>query len=894
MLGKVQKNISQKGSCCDVGIRNSLQSKHFLGFGINRSFSRIISKAKPFEKKTFERSATSKYNEQQLDEEFLKINQEEVSEGTQETDYSANGDFREFFWREVKFLKTTEEIEEFYLKNQQFYTDAIGLDVTLTQQTKLINVESNFINLDNSQSFIIKSDLYKAQKFMKLNILPEIIDYINNKDKKLHITRLSNIGACFYRMGIEHNKFSFYQKMTSFKTLGHNYKELEGAIDNERTDEISLTNSINSLLNQFFLNFFQRWKDMAPEHKELLSIEGFLFLLSNQNLIESDADREDLLTIVMKKKSEESFTLRSSLHLISVIKGFKQTSLYQNSENSEKIQKFILGIEEELAPYCSNQQIQIVIKILNIYSYNDHKGINLNLFDAISQRLSYQVPYQSLKIISQILECMSLIGEERIHFLSIVARNVVQRLDKYEKYQDSLNEHEIKSFMQLENFSGLVTDLPSKNQLMLEGSKEAFVEIEKLEIPEKIRGKKIGNLGYEVFQPEFWDAFKLGDKYLAGTEEFQGFYEMPNTQYQNQQDNQDLEEEKIDDFDFELKDLTGILYHMTRLNFYQDVFYLTMNKFICLRMEESTGDDLYKLSYSHSRFLWEKWSNYQSHKKTYQKRSEKNMRKFNDEFYMALAPSQLDHLEDLDPHQLNEIFIGATRPKVKQMRVKRVMIGQILESMKTVSTKLESPEYSQAQKYLQRNCYYQMVKISSGFCYDDKMKIRINDRIVDDKINFYKLKLEQDLFIIGYDFTKTKFANIQKMNEEFMLESEDKNMGYYRIKSDEKARLLDNVGKKGKLEVMSSTSDSDNDVSSSDSDVEESTEKNIEAVGEENKEVNKFGKNWEDQGFVVQKGGVKFYDLTKDDGEDFDYDENVMNQEIEFDESVNKLINNQK
>ena len=104
-----------------------------MGFGINRSFSRIISKAKPFEKKTFERSATSKYNEQQLDEEFLKINQEEVSEGTQETDYSANGDFREFFWREVKFLKTTEEIEEFYLKNQQFYTDAIGLDVTLTQ-----------------------------------------------------------------------------------------------------------------------------------------------------------------------------------------------------------------------------------------------------------------------------------------------------------------------------------------------------------------------------------------------------------------------------------------------------------------------------------------------------------------------------------------------------------------------------------------------------------------------------------------------------------------------------------------------------------------------------------------------------------------------------------------
>jgi len=88
-------------------------------------------------------------------------------------------------------------------------------------------------------------------------------------------------------------------------------------------------------------------------------------------------------------------------------------------------------------------------------------------------------------------------------------------------------------------------------------------------------------------------------------------------------------------------------------------------------------------------------------------RSKKTIQKFNDEFYLALAPSIMDKLTELKPYQLNEIFISATRPRVKKRQVNRIMVGLTVEGLKTLAKRLKDDPYNDVEKYYTRNSYYQ-------------------------------------------------------------------------------------------------------------------------------------------------------------------------------------------
>ena len=57
--------------------------------------------------------------------------------------------------------------------------------------------------------------------------------------------------------------------------------------------------------------------------------------------------------------------------------------------------------------------------------------------------------------------------------------------------------------------------------------------------------------------------------------------------------------------------------------------------------------------------------------------------------------------------------------------------------------KLDSRKLSDTQKFHWRNSYYQIIKNSTNFCYNEETKTRLNNRIFDDGLNVSKLLVEQ-------------------------------------------------------------------------------------------------------------------------------------------------------
>jgi hypothetical protein len=263
----------------------------------------------------------------------------------------------------------------------------------------------------------------------------------------------------------------------------------------------------------------------------------------------------------------------------------------------------VLQIESELIGFTKSMNLPNILKILEIYANSPNKGINLDLFDVLSFRLSYSIDKLNLQEIAQVLKMMAMIGEDRIHFLAIAARVVVERLEIYEiAYEEGQNN--VLGFMERKNLlQGWHVEVPSNNLLRLEGREAQICEIENLELPETLKNRTIGDVGRMIYQDEFWDSVIDRDEYLRSPIPFQqvilqGYLNARTQDLEdtlprpaNDENPMDATEDPIFSNPVHLEDtelspetflgqneltinaLTTILFSMTKLNFYQDVFY---------------------------------------------------------------------------------------------------------------------------------------------------------------------------------------------------------------------------------------------------------------------------------------------------------------------------------
>jgi len=115
--------------------------------------------------------------------------------------------------------------------------------------------------------------------------------------------------------------------------------------------------------------------------------------------------------------------------------------------------------------------------------------------------------------IARILELMASIGEDRIHFLNIIARIVVERLSAYEGYLEFLSSNKLNELRKMARLEGIVAEIPSEKVLILEGNQEQIELLKHLQMFDKLKGMPIGSLGYQIFNKDYWDQVKAEDEY---------------------------------------------------------------------------------------------------------------------------------------------------------------------------------------------------------------------------------------------------------------------------------------------------------------------------------------------------------------------------------------------
>jgi hypothetical protein len=114
------------------------------------------------------------------------------------------------------------------------------------------------------------------------------------------------------------------------------------------------------------------------------------------------------------------------------------------------------------------------------------------------------------------------------------------------------------------------------------------------------------------------------------------------------------------------------------------------------------------------------------------------------------------------------------------------MTGLSCEALKMIkSQKLDSPTLNDTQKFHWRNSYYQIIKNSTSFCYNEETKARLNNRIIEDGLNVSKLLVEQGMYAMGIDIETVKLFDEVEEHKRFVLsdgEKREKSVGFYRMK----------------------------------------------------------------------------------------------------------------
>jgi len=202
---------------------------------------------------------------------------------------------------------------------------------------------------------------------------------------------------------------------------------------------------------------------------------------------------------------------------------------------------------------------------------------------------------------------------------------------------------------------------------------------------------------------------------------------------------------------------------------------------------------------------------------------------------------------------LNEIFIGATRPLIQKREVKRIMTGLTCEALKMIKTqKLDSEDLTDTQKFHWRNSYYQIIKNSSSFCYNDEAKGRVNSRVMEDELNISKLLVEQGMYSMGIDIESVKLFGEVESQKKFVLtaqEKREKAVGYYRVKES----AIGELGPGGDILLES--------YDGAEKEAGEPEDPSLsEGEGEGDREIVEQG-----GADGVDQGGIPFYDLTKED-----------------------------
>ena len=575
-----------------------------------------------------------------------------------------------------------------------------------------------------------KKNINSNEKFF-----PEMIKSLDNSDFQIfyqeHKKDFSEISLIysFEKINLILKKFNSEKNLedSKKKTFEDIYSEIEKKIKNEmenfEKEEINLLLDIyskNEIYDLEFLKFIEKKKNFIFSDPA-----NYLYILEN---LSNSVKEENNFFLYILKNFENEFFLNNNFENINrpklILKTFEMNILkLKNLKNSFEIEK---KIKKNLKNFSFDQKMAL----LEIYSHNVIKLPDLEILDEISFMIIENCQFLKLDGIIEIFYYVNNLQYDNENLISVLSKFFLikfkQEIKNYgeggEKNFEVEGDEEIEILekdlelglldLKIQKNDGMVT----KNNFLLKNFKNEM----DLKNEEK-------NLNLKISETE-------------------------NFLYENEMDLNNIEKDsnlkisETENFLYEKKkklynECAYVLYTLLKLDFISDLHYSSFLEILVPEISLLSPKSLNYVLFAHSKFAYDKYSDYINNKKKYLKRSLKKILKFSDQIFEVVLPEIFLKKNLFEKKEILNLILMSKNPGLKKFSLKKKLIEisfYFLEEMK--NDKDLSFEDKKIFLEICDNIKFFIYRKNQKAVLDEYEKVLIEDKdVIEKEFGLYKL-----------------------------------------------------------------------------------------------------------------------------------------------------------
>ncbi|KRX09489.1 hypothetical protein PPERSA_12232 [Pseudocohnilembus persalinus] len=662
-----------------------------------------------------------------------------------------------------------------------------------TPEIQFDNEETNFQE-NQQQNYISKEEnlyqKYPAEQLdnqymiLQLEKKGKVQDYLNLYNERKSTFNFINYSTIFHR--IIKAQFSQKQEQVNDKNFNLNVfiknKQVELLNKAEIQEIISyLKNNISEMNSFAASNFISNLAKLDYLDTEI--INNILTNPEKYQQFNLKAIVYVLWTLQKQKlRDYQDFIKFSENYILNYTKNIDQKSLtnifysicFQKTDNERLIKKLEYLLIEQ-SQQLDSTSINLIFAVYNKYL----KATNFDLLDGLAQRFMAIIQTHTMRnIANTVTYCANLnylnhnlfnhIEAELLRRLEPLLNEEQDEIQENQNQQNSLNNYEydeeninqednLKNQQQQENLPQEQKDEDSQQNVYNQLNQNADVILEKFfsspEIQQDMQQheQKLKNL-YSLQENQKDD--QTNQQSLDNQEHVQNeqneqqkqklqIYQQDNISinpslYISKNYNKELKlniQEKNKVYDLKPIDASEILVGFCKLKIIKTHLFEVLEYNFIKKLDEASPQSIQTYAFAHSSLCTQMLMNYYAaNKKTYKRRSLKNLKKYNHHFYEIVTLKAIQKIENFTVEQIISYLTSASRPLVKKKQICRDLIQFGIKGVPKLNQLGSKYSKEQIEK-----TQYEYLKILQNFAFQNKQMDLIREAFEQNNIDIEKL-----------------------------------------------------------------------------------------------------------------------------------------------------------